>query len=180
MKNEISRCKSSFFRHLELTIKYINMRTTHFLAWMGCALWGFTSASASLPTHLTFDLVSGSSVSYALDESPTITYEGDSLFVNGKLRRSFALSDIDKYRFSDDGLTDLPKDKVTRLIYVDNQTVSLEGLPANSSAYLYNLSGVLLTTEKVKADGTAKILLPQVAGLYILKVEGQIVKLLKE
>ena len=155
------------------------MRTTHFLALMRCALWGFCSVSAS-PTHLTFDLTSGATVSYALDEAPTISYEGDSLFINGKLRKAYALSEVDKYRFTEEGLTDLPKDKVIRLIYVDNQTVSLEGLPANSTAYLYNLSGVLLTSEKVKADGTAKITLPSTAGVYILKTEVQIVKLLKE
>lgn len=137
-------------------------------------------AVAGTPSYLTLDLESGNSVSYVLSDAPVINYYGDSIIVKGSVTSGYKISEVRRYYFTDSEVTSVPDVKNVKYVYVDNQNVMAEGLKAGTEALLYNSAGQLVSRSRVSADGTLAMALPNIAGVYILRVEEQSVKLIKE
>ncbi len=64
--------------------------------------------------------------------------------------------------------------------YIDNQRVSLSGLPDGSVARLYTPIGSLCSVCWADEDGCAMVTLPHASGVYFLVVDNQCVKIVKE
>lgn len=149
-----------------------------------CAgLFSVLSFSANAEnTYVTIEQDNGVWTSYLLADAPKFTYTNDSLMVSGNVSATYPLSTIINYHFADTDESEVPllKKDETRISYYDNQNVKVEGLEANTTVSLFNASGMLQKEVKVNADGTAEMAMPQQAGIYLLKVNTQTLKLIKK
>ena len=133
-------------------------------------------------TYVTIQKNDGTKSSFLLSAVPKITHTADSLKVEGDANASFPLSDVDFFKFTESDLTSVPtlKGDELRVVYLDNQHVRVEGLAAGSQLSLCSVSGAVLSQKQASADGFAEFSLPQAKGVYILKTDKQIVKLVKK
>lgn len=122
--------------------------------------------------------------SYLLSEQPKITYEVDKFVVHSNVEVKYDLSDINQYRFQKVGQNGLDVAKADEknliITYQDNQHVSISGLADKSLVGLFNSSGQLIKNVQMGENGTETITLPSAAGVYVLKVNGQTIKVIKK
>ena len=143
-------------------------------------LWGAAFADPSVVTIEFKDLTKKS---FVLADSPVFQYRNDSLIVNGSASTAYQFEKVAKYYFSDggepSGIPAVAENEV-RVTYLDNQHIQVEGLAANSQVVLFSILGQNIE-RKVSKDGEAVLFtLPGAKGVYVLNVDGQSVKLIKE
>ena len=150
-------------------------------------LGGAFALSGAIPViadnaYVTIQMNDGTKNSYLLSSVPKITHSADSLIVEGDAYASFYLNDVDFFKFTESDLTSVPvlQGNEFRVVYLDNQHVKVEGLAAGSTVLLCSASGTVVSQKKVSADGEVELLLPQTSGVYLLKADKQIVKLVKK
>lgn len=147
-----------------------------FLAAMG--LWVSVCAE---PVFVTIEFKDHTKKSFALAESPVFQYRNDSLVVNGNLSTAYKFDKVAKYYFEGEpaSIPNVTANEV-RVTYLDNQHIQVEGLKAQAQAALYSLLGQMIEQKKAKEGEAIQFTLPAAKGVYILKVNEQSIKIIKE
>jgi len=117
-----------------------------------------------------------------LTESPIIQYRNDSVVVTGAASTAYLFDEVHKYYFNDGGSSGLHPvaSNEVRVSYLDNQNVLVEGLSANSQVGLFSILGQKLA-QRTSVDGEPlQLVLPDAKGVYVLRVNEQSIKLIKE
>ncbi|MBO7608396.1 MAG: T9SS type A sorting domain-containing protein [Paludibacteraceae bacterium] len=144
---------------------------------------GLCGSAFADPSFVTIEFKDLTKKSFLLAESPVFQYKNDSLVVNGSASTTYQFDKVAKYYFSDAGeSSSIPAVAANevRVTYLDNQHIQVEGLTANTQVALFSILGQTIE-QKVSKEGEAvRFTLPGAKGVYILKVDGQSVKLIKE
>ncbi|MBR5374157.1 MAG: T9SS type A sorting domain-containing protein [Paludibacteraceae bacterium] len=154
------------------------MRKNHLLFLAAMGLWVSVCAE---PVFVTIEFKDLTKKSFALAESPVFQYRNDSLVVNGNLSTSYKFDKVAKYYFEEEpaSIPSVTANEV-RVTYLDNQHIQVEGLKANTQAALYSILGQAIEQKKAEEGGTIQFTLPAAKGVYILKVNEQSIKIIKE
>lgn len=139
------------------------------------------SIYAEEPSVVTFELSNKTKQSFQIEDVSVINYRNDSLYLEGKAATSFAFNDVNKYYFSEPGLSVIPDvaEKELRIIYLDNENVELKGLEGQNEIFLFNALGQMIKRVSSK-ESNVRLELPKENGVYILKVNDRSVKLTKD
>lgn len=144
---------------------------------------GLCGAVFADPAYVTIELKDLTKKSFVLADSPVFQYRNDSLVVNGSASTSYQFEKVARYYFSDAGETSgiqAVAENEVRVTYLDNQHIQVEGLVANSQVGLFSILGQSIEQKVSKEGEVVRFTLPNAKGVYILKVDGQSIKLIKE
>ena len=124
----------------------------------------------------------GIKTAYALNNKPEIRFTDDELLITGEgVEVSFPFDFFVKYTYENSCLTgifDLYTNEIN--VNVKENYLLFPSLKANSSISIYTLSGKLIFSKTVKADGEYSFSLTNLqAGAYIIKVNGLTYKITK-
>lgn len=148
----------------------------------GMLLLAATTPSFAVCSFVTIEMTDGVKKSYLLVDAPKISYTADSLIVSGTVNESFALSKVDFYNFTDSDVSAVPvvNNNEVRISYYDNSHIRAEGLQPGTLVTLFSTTGAVVSQLVASESGSADLVLPPTAGIYILKTNTQSVKLVKE
>ena len=154
------------------------MRKNYLLFLTTMGLWASVCAE---PTFVTIEFKDLTKKSFVLAESPAFQYRNDSLVVNGNLSTSYQFDKVAKYYFEGEtsGIPDISANEV-RVTYLDNQHIQVEGLKANTQAALFSILGQVIEQKRSEEGEAIQFTLPAAKGVYILKVNEQSIKIIKE
>lgn len=148
--------------------------------------YGAAFANADDPNAVMIELKDHTTYSYVLEDSPKLQYRNDSLFVEGSVSLSYSFSDVSKYYFAkipmpccNVGVPEVEANEV-RVTYLDNQNVLIEGLDESAQVELFSVLGELIKQTNSSENGVVQLTLPDVKGVYIVKVNDQSIKLIKK
>jgi len=120
-------------------------------------------------------------VTYALDSKPVLSYDADALVVTATdVEARHPLSDIARMTFEDVDMANAIHDAAAtnRLICATREGVEIYGFAAGSAVRIYDASGRAVRTARVGSDGSLSLSFAgQAAGVYIVKVENEKLKL---
>ena len=116
-----------------------------------------------------------------LTESPVFQYRNDSIVVTGAASTSYPFEEVRKYYFDggSSGIQPVTSNEV-RVSYIDNRNVLVEGLTAGSQVGLFSILGQKLEQKTSSAGDPVQLVLPDAKGVYVLRVNEQTIKLIKE
>ncbi|MBO4805008.1 MAG: T9SS type A sorting domain-containing protein [Paludibacteraceae bacterium] len=142
---------------------------------------GFYDVAWSEPSLVTVELKNDEKKTFVLAESPVFQYRNDSLVVNGNASTSYLFDEVRKYYFSggNAGIPNIESNEV-RVTYVDNQHVQVEGLKENSRVGIFSLLGQSFDQKVSKNGESLQFTIPDAKGVYILRINEQSIKLIKE
>ena len=146
------------------------------------SMMGLGSSMLAEPSQVTVEFSDFTKKSFVLAESPTFQYKNDSLVINGSASTTYPFAQVRKYYFEDGDLAKMPsvESNEVRVTYLDNQHIQIEGLKENSQVALFSILGQLIEIKSSQAGETVQMTLPNIKGVYVLKFNEQIVKLIKE
>lgn len=146
------------------------------------SMMGLGSSMLAEPSQVTVEFSDFTKKSFVLAESPTFQYRNDSLVINGSASTTYPFAQVRKYYFEDGDLAKMPsvESNEVRVTYLDNQHIQIEGLKENSQVALFSILGQLIEIKSSQAGETVQMTLPNIKGVYVLKFNEQIVKLIKE
>ncbi len=148
------------------------------LSLFACAVSLFASMS------LAVKLKSGAEVTFALSESPRITFSDGNLVVNESASYTYSMSNVLKYSFKESSSTPVKEaggDASSSVTFSRQGDVfTVEGLPSGVEAHVYGMFGGVVGRAKSDAYGMAKLDLSTLgAGVYVLSAGGSSVKVTK-
>lgn len=132
-------------------------------------------------TCMVLTLTDGTVNRFALTESPTVTYEGESLVVTtGDEQFSTPLSGISTFTFEQvaNAISEMTSEE-QQPVFTPGQA-RFEGLKTNATVAIYTVDGKMLSSVRANDNGAAIVdlsALPQ--GLYILRAPNQSYKIKK-
>jgi hypothetical protein len=148
--------------------------------------YGAAFANADDPNAVMIELKNHTTYSYVLEDSPELRYRNDSLFVKGSVSLSYSFSDVSKYYFAripmpcgNEGVPEVQANEV-RVTYLDNKNVLIEGLSESAQVGLFTVLGELIKQTNSSENGVVQLSLPDIKGVYIVKVNDQSIKLIKK
>lgn len=148
--------------------------------------WGATFANEDDPNAVMIELKDHTTYSYVLEDSPKLQYRNDSLIVEGSVSTSYSFSDVSKYYFAaipmpccNVGVPEVEANEV-RVTYLDNKNVLIEGLSESAQVGLFTVLGELIKQTNSSENGVVQLSLPDIKGVYIVKVNDQSIKLIKK
>lgn len=146
------------------------------------SMMGLGSSMLAGPSQVTVEFKDLTKKSFVLAESPTFQYKNDSLVINGSASTTYSFGQVKKYYFEDGELSKLSSVEANevRVTYLDNQHVQIEGLKENSQVALFSVLGQMIEKKISQSGEVIQLTLPNTKGVYILKINEQIVKLIKE
>lgn len=146
------------------------------------SMMGLGSSMLAGPSQVTVEFKDLTKKSFVLAESPTFQYKNDSLVINGSASTTYSFGQVKKYYFEDGELSKLSSVEANevRVTYLDNQHVQIEGLKENSQVALFSVLGQLIEKKTSQSGEVIQLTLPNTKGVYILKINEQTVKLIKE
>ena len=146
------------------------------------SLMGLGSTMLAEPSQVTVEFSDFTKKSFVLAESPTFQYKNDSLVINGSVSTAYPFAKVKKYYFEDGEPSEMSsvESNEVRVTYLDNQHIQIEGLKENSQVALFSVLGQLIEIKSSHSGETVQMTLPNIKGIYVLKINEQIVKLIKE
>lgn len=133
-------------------------------------------------SQMRLQLANGQSAVYVLADSPVVGFADSKLVVTVKGESTqFELSEVQKFTFEavSTGISQAAAEGTLRFDYSDGRTLRVSGASVNK-AMLFDAAGRVVTTASVQ-DGQAEIgvsTLP--AGVYVLKVGSQSLKITRK
>lgn len=129
---------------------------------------------------------SGEQISYLFSEHPKVTQTSEMFVVKTtKTEVEYSKSEVHKFTLIDSsvnapgGIETVIEDKETQMTY-NGDIVSLSNSRAGSQVKVYSMSGILLRSMTVEADGTLILDLSELtAGVYIISTESITYKIMK-
>lgn len=148
------------------------------LAWLGTPAVQADELKDCLIVHLQ----SGSKVSYVLEDTPVVTFEGDKLHVQAAaVSDDHKLADVARFTFDKaSGLGEIAAGD-WRITVKDNLVV-LEGFTPGSSAGIADMQGRVVASARIGDTGAASISVTDLpAGVYVVSTtDGKTFKLYKK
>ena len=134
-------------------------------------------------THIVVWAKDGTSVAYALDEEPMITFSETDMIIKSKsIEVNFVLENMDRITYGDSDASGIRSIKSDEPIYRwDGEALIFPSLVCNSTVSLYSLNGRMVFTENIKESGEYSFSLSNLnAGVYVVKVNNITYKLIKK
>lgn len=134
------------------------------------------------PSLVTVEFKDLTKKTFVFDESLNFQYKNDSLVINGGVSTAYPFEQVRKYYFQYGESSEIPSVEANevRVTYLDNQHIQIEGLKENSQVALFSVLGQLIEMKTSQSDEVVQLTLPNTKGVYVLKIDDQIVKLIKE
>ncbi|MBP5482548.1 MAG: hypothetical protein J6Y22_12465 [Paludibacteraceae bacterium] len=141
----------------------------------------FQSLLAKGLDMLVVELKSDTSYNFSLNVPPRFMLNDGRLEVEGDLNTSFAVSDVRQVYFAPSaevGVSKVDGRGDVTISYVDNSRLQVNGVNPDAKVCLYTVDGKLLGEKSASGD-VVEVQLPNVAGIYMLQVNGRTFKVRK-
>ncbi len=127
---------------------------------------------------------SGTTVRFAIDEKPTMTFNGSTMVVDGRVSIEVALDEVEEYNFGYDvptatGIAQVESDGQTEF---SNGKAYISGLKEDSTVYVYTVDGQQVLAVRASAEGSAAVDLSALKHgvVYILRTPGASYKVMNK
>lgn len=132
--------------------------------------------------YMTVVQKSGETINFSLSENPEVTYSDGNLVVNGDAETSYAIRNVKYYHFTDEFLTSVNGGSSIGLsvIHLDEATIQVKNARVSDDVLLSNVNGVVVYSDKTDVEGSIVVPLPEQAGVYVLTVGDQSIKIIRK
>lgn len=134
------------------------------------------------PNALIIERSDGWTYTYLLKKRPLITFEGNTMLINGELLCDVA--DISSYRFEyvrEDGVAAVG-DREIQIVRIALNQYKLSGLEPGETVRIFSLTGRIMTIQNATSDGEINVNLCDFAhGMYIIQLsDSKTIKIIKK
>ncbi len=144
----------------------------------------FGSAWAMAASHVKVSGKTGESTYFALSDKPTVTFTADKLVITaGKQTVEYPLNEFRSFEFADPSSTaieNVPAANESQAVFSFGQSVHGEWLKPGSRVSIFNVSGQLVVSATVNADGSVDLPLNGQTGVFIVKSTSRTFKFIQK
>ena len=150
-----------------------------------CAIaLSFGSAWALAASHVKVSGKTGESTYFKLSDKPTVTFTTNKLVIKaGSQTVEYPLTEFRSFEFADPSTNDigaLPSQNESQAVFSFGEDVRGEGLQPGSRVSIFNVSGQLVVSATVNADGAVSLPLNGQTGVFIVKSTSRTFKFIKK
>ncbi len=129
--------------------------------------------------ELVFHLKSGGQITFAMEENPVITFEGENMLVKSKtVNYSVPIGDINSYDFSETTEIEQVQKKPSNPAFANGHVVFSQ-LKTGNKVYVYAIDGRQLRLYAADSTGTVDVDLTTLPkGLYVLRSPDTTIKII--
>lgn len=141
-----------------------------------------TVSAKELKDYLVVHMQDGSTVSYVLEDAPTVTFGGTSMHIESpSVSDVYEVADVNTFTFEKlAGISTVKSGE--RRITIRNQQVILEGFTPTAEVRLADVQGHMISHTTVNADKAATLSIDSLTpGVYVIyTTDGKTFKLIKK
>ena len=132
--------------------------------------------------YMIVEMKNGTSVSFLLADKPVVTFQNSYLEINKDAQTTYAIENVNKFYFKEGESTnnEITPVESLRVISVDENTLEVQNAQPNLTVSLLSIMGVTISQVNVNEEGSALINMPDRAGVYLLLVGNQSVKIIRK
>lgn len=150
-----------------------------------CAIaLSFGSAWALAADHVKVSGKTGESTYFKLSDKPTVTFTTNKLVIKaGSQTVEYPLTEFRSFEFADpstNGIGAVPSQNENQAVFSFGEDVRGEGLQPGSRVSIFNVSGQLVVSATVNADGAVSLPLNGQTGVFIVKSTSRTFKFIKK
>ena len=150
-----------------------------------CAIaLSFGSAWALAASHVKVSGKTGESTYFKLSDKPTVTFTTNKLVITaGSQTVEYPLTEFRSFEFADpstNGIGAVPSQNENQAVLYFGEDVRGEGLQPGSRVSIFNVSGQLVVSATVNADGAVSLPLNGQTGVFIVKSTSRTFKFIKK
>lgn len=150
-----------------------------------CAIaLSFGSAWALAADHVKVSGKTGESTYFKLSDKPTVTFTTNKLVIKaGSQTVEYPLTEFRSFEFADpstNGIGAVPSQNESQAVFSFGEDVRGEGLQPGSRVSIFNVSGQLVVSATVNADGAVSLPLNGQTGVFIVKSTSRTFKFIKK
>lgn len=150
-----------------------------------CAIaLSFGSAWALAANHVKVSGKTGESTYFKLSDKPTVTFTTNKLVIKaGSQTVEYPLTEFRSFEFADpstNGIGAVPSQNESQAVFSFGEDVRGEGLQPGSRVSIFNVSGQLVVSATVNADGAVSLPLNGQTGVFIVKSTSRTFKFIKK
>ena len=150
-----------------------------------CAIaLSFGSAWALAASHVKVSGKTGESTYFKLSDKPTVTFTTNKLVIKaGSQTVEYPLTEFRSFEFADpstNGIGAVPSQNESQAVFSFGEDVRGEGLQPGSRVSIFNVSGQLVVSATVNADGAVSLPLNGQTGVCIVKSTSRTFKFIKK
>jgi hypothetical protein len=150
-----------------------------------CAIaLSFGSAWALAASHVKVSGKTGESTYFKLSDKPTVTFTTNKLVIKaGSQTVEYPLTEFRSFEFADpstNGIGAVPSQNESQAVFSFGEDVRGEGLQPGSRVSIFNVSGQLVVSATVNADGAVSLPLNGQTGVFIVKSTSRTFKFIKK
>lgn len=150
-----------------------------------CAIaLSFGSAWALAASHVKVSGKTGESTYFKLSDKPTVTFTTNKLVIKaGSQTVEYPLTEFRSFEFADpstNGIGAVPSQNESQAVFSFAEDVRGEGLQPGSRVSIFNVSGQLVVSATVNADGAVSLPLNGQTGVFIVKSTSRTFKFIKK
>jgi hypothetical protein len=150
-----------------------------------CAIaLSFGSAWALAASHVKVSGKTGESTYFKLSDKPTVTFTTNKLVITaGSQTVEYPLTEFRSFEFADpstNGIGAVPSQNESQAVFSFGEDVRGEGLQPGSRVSIFNVSGQLVVSATVNADGAVSLPLNGQTGVFIVKSTSRTFKFIKK
>lgn len=144
----------------------------------------FGSAWAMAASHVKVSGKTGESTFFALNDKPTVTFTANKLVITaGNKTVEYSLNEFRSFEFADPSSTGIgtaSSPNESEAVFSFGQSVHGEGLQPGSRVSIFNVSGQLVVSATVNADGSVDLPLNGQTGVFIVKSTSRTFKFIQK
>lgn len=146
---------------------------------------GSVSAEESTTKVLVVNLTDGTTVRYIIAENPRLTFDAENVYVKSDVAEvSYARSAIQKFTFDNysvpSAIESTESQKGTVFRYVERNLVEVAGDIQGAPVRVYAMSGQLMQNFVAQSSSVQIDLTGLAAGIYIININSQTLKIYKK
>ena len=150
-----------------------------------CAIaLSFGSAWALAASHVKVSGKTGESTYFKLSDKPTVTFTTNKLVITaGSQTVEYPLTEFRSFEFADpstNGIGAVHSQNENQAVFSFGEDVRGEGLQPGSHVSIFNVSGQLVVSATVNADGAVSLPLNGQTGVFIVKSTSRTFKFIKK
>ena len=150
-----------------------------------CAIaLSFGSAWALAASHIKVSGKTGESTYFKLSDKPTVTFTTNKLVITaGSQTVEYPLTEFRSFEFADpstNGIGAVSSQNENQAVFSFGEDVRGEGLQPGSRVSIFNVSGQLVVSATVNADGAVSLPLNGQTGVFIVKSTSRTFKFIKK
>ena len=150
-----------------------------------CAIaLSFGSAWALAASHVKVSGKTGESTYFKLSDKPTVTFTTNKLVITaGSQTVEYPLTEFRSFEFADpstNGIGAVPSQNESQAVFSFGEDVRGEGLQPGSRVSIFNVSGQLVVSATVNADGAVSLPLNGQTGVFIVKSTSRTFKFIQK